>query len=74
MFERMVNLSDALMKMWISFAAMGFMFLSVVLILFSRYKLKQGFLKGITAFIAYGCMIYAGIIIFLVVFSGPTAE
>jgi hypothetical protein len=64
-------LSPALMKMWVSFAGMGFMFLSLISLYFSRYKLK-GFFKVVTALIAYVLMIAAGLIIFLVVFSGPT--
>ncbi|WP_033828541.1 DUF2768 domain-containing protein [Bacillus andreraoultii] len=67
-------MSIALTKMWISFAAMGFMFLSIVLIYLSRYKLKQKFFRIVTAIFAYGLMIYAGIIIFLIVFSGPTSS
>ncbi|MCU9613715.1 DUF2768 domain-containing protein [Caldibacillus lycopersici] len=67
-------MTPGLMKMWISFAAMGFLVISVLLIWLSRYKLKKGFLKGLTAFIAYGLMIYAGLIIFVIVFSGPTLE
>lgn len=63
----------ALMKMWISFAAMGLMFVSILLILLSRYKLK-GFFRFITATIAYVCMIVAGFIMFAVVFSGPTIQ
>ena len=68
----MVELSPALMKMYISFAGMGFMFLSLVSLYFSRYKLK-GFFKGVVALIAYLLMIASGLIIFAVVFSGPTA-
>lgn len=64
---------DPLMKMWISFGAMGLMFLSVVTIYLSRYKLK-GILRGITALVAYSFMIIAGFIIFIVVFSGPTSQ
>lgn len=63
-------MSPALMKMWISFGSMGLMFLSIIFIYLSRFKLK-GILKFITALIAYSCMIVAGIIIFFVVFSGP---
>lgn len=61
------------MKMWISLASMGFMFISIVLIYLSRFKLK-GMFKVVTAVIAYILMIVAGIIIFLVVFSGPTPD
>lgn len=59
--------------MWISFAAMFFMCFSLVTIYFSRYKLK-GFFKVMTAIIAYILMIFAGLIIILVVFSGPINE
>ncbi|MGM0899911.1 DUF2768 domain-containing protein [Mesobacillus maritimus] len=65
-------MSPALLKMYVSFAGMAFMFLSLIILYFSRYKLK-GFFKFITAFIAYFFMAAAGIIIFLVVFSGPTS-
>ncbi|UAC47081.1 DUF2768 domain-containing protein [Bacillus aquiflavi] len=66
-------MSPSLMKMWISLASMGFMFISIVLIYLSRFKLK-GMFKVVTAIIAYILMIVAGIIIFLVVFSGPTPD
>ncbi len=59
--------------MWISFAGIAFMFIAVILIYLSRYKLK-GFFKGIVATLAYIFMILAGIVIFLVVFSGPVSE
>ncbi|WAA13769.1 DUF2768 domain-containing protein [Fervidibacillus halotolerans] len=67
-------MSPALMKMWISLIGIGMMFLSVLFIVISRYKIKRRFLKVITAIIAYGFMIYAGVIMILVVFSGPTTE
>jgi len=63
----------ALMKMWISFGAMGLMFVSILLILFSRYKLN-GIFKMVTAMIAYLCMLVSGFIIFVIVFSGPTIQ
>ena len=66
-------MSPALMKMWVSLAAMGFMFISIISIYFSRYKLKGAF-RVITAFFAYALMILAGIIIFIVVMSGPTSD
>lgn len=65
------QLSDPLMKMWISFGGMGALILSMVLIVLSRYKLK-GILSGIVAFIAYICLIIGGIIITLVVIGGPS--
>ena len=64
-------MTPALQKMWVSFVAMGFMGLSMFSIYFSRYKLS-GFWKTVTAIIAYILMILAGLIIFVVVFSGPT--
>ncbi|WP_409301395.1 DUF2768 domain-containing protein [Peribacillus sp. SCS-155] len=64
-------MTPALQKMWISLAAMAFMFISIITIYLSRYKLR-GFLKAITAVIAYILMILAGLIIFFVVMSGPT--
>ncbi|WP_110112981.1 DUF2768 domain-containing protein [Bacillus sp. CGMCC 1.16541] len=67
-------MSPALMKMWISLGSMGFMFISVLSIYLSRYVIKNRILKTIIAFIAYVLMILAGIIIFFVVFSGPTPE
>ena len=64
-------MTPALQKMWISFIAMGFMALSILLIYVSRYKLR-GFFKGISAIIAYILMMLAGLIILIVVLSGPT--
>jgi hypothetical protein len=66
-------MSPGLIKMWFALSSMGFMFISVFSIYLSRYKLK-GFLKTLTAIIAYIFMILAGMIIFLVVFSGPVDE
>ncbi|NMD70310.1 DUF2768 domain-containing protein [Bacillus sp. DNRA2] len=64
-------MSPALVKMWISLAGMGLMFLSLGFIYLSRFKLK-GFFKAITAIVAYGLMILSGLIILFVVLSGPT--
>lgn len=66
-------MTPGMLKMYISFVGIGFMFFSVILIYLSRYKLK-GFFKLLTAIIAYILMILAGIIIFFVVFSGPVAD
>jgi hypothetical protein len=66
-------LSPALLKMYVSFLGMGFMIVSLFAIYLSRFKLK-GFFKVVTAVIAYALMITAGLIIFFVVFSGPTSE
>lgn len=69
----MVFLSPALLKMYVSFVGMGFMFISLISLYLSRYKLK-GVFKIFTAVIAYILMLAAGLIIFLVVMSGPTSE
>jgi hypothetical protein len=69
-----VGMSPALMKMWISLASMGFMFIAIVFIYLSRYKLKQGVLKAFTALIAYLLLFVSGFIIFYVVISGPSTE
>ena len=67
-------MSPALMKMWISLASMGFMFFAIVLIYISRYKLKKGIIKNLSAFCAYALLLVSGFIMFLVVISGPTVE
>ncbi|MDP4162253.1 MAG: DUF2768 domain-containing protein [Bacillota bacterium] len=61
-------MSPAMLKMWISFAGMAFMFLAIIMIIFSRYKLK-GILRIVTAVVAYILMILSGIIMFIVVFT-----
>jgi len=66
-------MTPGLVKMWFALASMGFMFIAVIGIYFSRYKLK-GFFKIATASIAYLFMILAGIIILFVVASGPVSE
>lgn len=66
-------MSPALAKMWFSLSGMGIMFLSLIFIYFSRYKLK-GVFKIITAIVAYVLMVLAGLIIVIVVLSGPTPD
>jgi hypothetical protein len=63
-----MSMSPAMLKMWISIAGMALMFLSIITIYFSRFKLK-GVLKIITAIIAYIFMVISGIVIFIVLFS-----
>ncbi|MYL32738.1 DUF2768 family protein [Pontibacillus yanchengensis] len=65
-------MSRGMLNMYISFAGIIFMFLAIGLILLSRYKLS-GILSGITAFLAYIFLMLGGIIIFYIVFSGPTS-
>ncbi|KYD20245.1 MAG: DUF2768 domain-containing protein [Caldibacillus debilis] len=63
-------MSSGLWKMWLALISLVLMFLSAALILWSRYKLK-GFLRFLIAVVAYGLMIFAGLIVLVVVFSGP---
>ncbi|WP_040208341.1 DUF2768 domain-containing protein [Neobacillus jeddahensis] len=58
-------MSPAMIKMWISIAGMGLMFLAIMTIYLSRYKLK-GVLRFITAIIAYLFMIVAGLTLLIV--------
>jgi hypothetical protein len=63
-----------LLKMWFALGSMGLMFLAVIAIYISRYKFKNRFLKVLTSFVAYTCMLISGVIVFFVVFSGPVNE
>ncbi|WP_379968530.1 DUF2768 domain-containing protein [Ectobacillus sp. sgz5001026] len=67
-------MSTSLLKMWLSLTSMGGMGLAVYLILFSRYKVQNQVWKGIAAFFAYCIMIVAGLLMLLVLLSGPTNE
>ncbi|MFJ5715721.1 DUF2768 domain-containing protein [Neobacillus sp. NPDC093127] len=58
-------MSPGMLKMWISIAGMGFMFLAIMTIYLSRYKLK-GVLRIISAIFAYLFMIVAGITLLIV--------
>lgn len=64
-------MSTSMLNMYISFAGIIFMFLAIGLIMLSRYKLK-GILAGVVAVLAYIFMVLSGVIIFYIVFSGPT--
>lgn len=64
-------MSEGMLKMYISFAGMIFLILAVGLILLSRYKL-QGWVGGIVSLLAYVFLLLGGLIIFYIVFSGPT--
>ncbi|MEH7117864.1 DUF2768 domain-containing protein [Neobacillus vireti] len=61
-------MSPAMMKMWISIAGMALMFLAIITIYLSRYKLK-GIFRMITAIIAYLFMIVAGLTLLIVFFT-----
>lgn len=57
-----------MLKMWISIAGIGIMFLAIITIYLSRYKLK-GIFKIIAAILAYLFLILSGIILFVVLFT-----
>jgi hypothetical protein len=61
-------MSPSMLKMWISIAGMGLMFLAILMIYLSRFKLK-GVLRFVTAIFAYILMIVSGIIIIFVLFT-----
>lgn len=61
-------------KMWVSFAGMAFLILSMGLIYLSRYKIKNGVVKFIFAMTAYVLLILGIIISAFIVFSGPTGS
>ncbi|OIK17135.1 hypothetical protein BIV60_01010 [Bacillus sp. MUM 116] len=61
-------MSPGMLKMWISVAGIGLMFLAIFTIYLSRFKLK-GIFRVITAILAYLFMIIAGIILFIVLFT-----
>ncbi|MFC2948303.1 DUF2768 domain-containing protein [Virgibacillus sediminis] len=62
---------SAMDKMWVSFAGMGFLIVAMALILWSRHRLK-GLPAVIVASVAYLLFILGALIIFYIVFSGPT--
>ncbi|WP_417168702.1 DUF2768 domain-containing protein [Terrihalobacillus insolitus] len=66
------TMSESMLKMYISFAGMIFLFISIGLILLSRYKLK-GIFAVVVAIFAYLFLIVGGLIIFYIVISGPTS-
>jgi hypothetical protein len=63
-------MSEGLLKMWVALSAIGLMFIAVFSIMLSRSKLS-GVLQSIVSIFAWICMITAGILILIVVFSGP---
>jgi len=65
---------SALDKMWVSFAGIGFLLLSMGLIYVSRYKISNGVLKFLLALIAYIFLILGFFITVFTVFSGPTGN
>ncbi|MDR7072553.1 MULTISPECIES: DUF2768 domain-containing protein [Bacillales] len=63
-------MSEGLMKMWVALSSIGLMFIAVFSIMFSRSKLS-GIIQVIVSIFAWLCMITAGILILIVVLSGP---
>lgn len=63
---------SSLDKMWVSFAGIAFLILSMVLIYLSRYKIKYGPVKFVVALVAYVLLILGFFIMVFTVFSGPT--
>ncbi|AOM82795.1 DUF2768 domain-containing protein [Salisediminibacterium beveridgei] len=64
---------DGIAKMWISFISMGLMFLSVVLTIFAKEKLR-GILRYSVLTVTFIMIMVSGLIIFLVVATGPVPE
>lgn len=64
---------DPMLKMWVSFIAMGLMFFSVILTIFSKEKLR-GVFRYIFLSVSFMMIVASGVIIFLVVFTGPVPE
>lgn len=65
-------MSESMQKMWISIFGMFLLAIAMVAIYLSRYKFNNRFLKIITAFSAWICLLLGGFIVFIVVLSGPT--
>ncbi|MET3575129.1 DUF2768 domain-containing protein [Bhargavaea ullalensis] len=63
---------SSLDKMWLSFYAMGAMFVCMFLISFSRNKLENKILKFVFSLVAWLLLIFAFFGMVYVVFSGPT--
>lgn len=61
-------------KMWVSFASMGFMVISMGLIYFSRNKINNRVFKFIFALVAYVLLIVGFLSMIYIVFSGPTGR
>ncbi|GEL76148.1 DUF2768 domain-containing protein [Tenuibacillus multivorans] len=64
-------MSEGMLRMYISFAGMGALILSALLILFARHKLK-GVIRFVVSLLAYGLLVIGGFIIMFIVLSGPT--
>ncbi len=58
--------------MWLSFYAIGAMFLCMFLINFSRNKLQNKLLKFVFSLVAWLLLIFSFLSIIYLVFNGPT--
>ncbi|MTH52186.1 DUF2768 family protein [Bacillus mangrovi] len=67
-------MTPGLIKMWIALSSIAFMFIAVLSIYLSRYKIRNGVLKFIVSAAAYVFMISAGLLMVFVVFSGPVSK
>lgn len=66
-----IRMSPGLAKMFVTFMAMGLMFISVIGAYFARFKLK-GFFKGLVLTISFISLVIAGVITFIIVLGGPS--
>ncbi|MBU5265408.1 DUF2768 domain-containing protein [Virgibacillus proomii] len=64
-------MSESMLKMYISFIGMALLLVAIGLILLARYKLR-GWFAGIISLFAYISLVLGCLIIFYIVFSGPT--
>ncbi|WP_019413575.1 DUF2768 domain-containing protein [Paenisporosarcina sp. TG20] len=65
---------SSLDKMWLSFASMGFMMISMGLIYVSRNKINNRLFKFVFAAFAYILLIIGFLSAIYIVFSGPTGR
>ncbi|EMR07416.1 hypothetical protein C772_00432 [Bhargavaea cecembensis DSE10] len=63
---------SSLDKMWLSFYAMGAMFVCMILISISRNKLNNKLLKFVFSLTAWLLLLFAFFSMVYIVFSGPT--
>ncbi|KZE38067.1 NAD(FAD)-dependent dehydrogenase [Bhargavaea cecembensis] len=63
---------SSLDKMWLSFYAMGAMFVCMLLITISRNKLKNKLLKFLFSLTAWLLLLFGFFSMVYIVFSGPT--
>lgn len=65
---------SSLDKMWVSFAGIAFLIISMGMIYLSRYKIQNGIVKFVFALIAYILLILGFLIMVFIVFNGPTGN